>query len=89
MEKPAPAIGYVDFLCKGRLSTAKGITQKYRFEKIKDKYKLMLAKLLTFSYNLCIINIGNDKSTNVVLPIKSKKFTSKSSNYRCEFFLFM
>ena len=31
---------------------------------------------MTFSYNLCIINIENDNSTNVVLPDKLSKLTS-------------
>ena len=30
----------------------------------------MLAKIIDFSYNLCIINIGNGETTNVVLPRK-------------------
>lgn len=42
---------------------------------------------MTFSYNLCITNIENDKSTNVVLPklvVKNSHQTRQS--YRCELF---
>ena len=44
-------------------------------------------KILTFIKNLSIINIGNDKSTNVVLPklvVKNSHLTRQS--YRCELF---
>ena len=39
-----------------------------RKQEITEKENNMKKSLTSF-YNLCIINIGNDKSTNVVLPI--------------------
>ena len=41
---------------------------------------------LTFSYNLCIINIGNGETTNVVMPDILRKLTSTLQSTDVSFF---
>ena len=50
---------------------------------------MIYKKHLTFIKYLCIINIGNDKSTNVVLPNRYKNSHLNRQIDRCEFFIYV
>ena len=51
--------------------------------------KKITNKLLTLLNISSIIKIGNDNSTNVVLPIRFEKLTPNSSKNRCEFSFYL
>jgi hypothetical protein len=44
---------------------------------------------LTFIYNLCLINIENGETTNVVLPKKLWKLTSTCQSTDVSFFIYV